>query len=115
MKGIVDWSRSCHESNSLETAMPLARVISCASAQYKCTREEASVLSERAGSYGETYKELEAAKADRDLKAQRISASLAAHHADWMVSPVTTSWLILSLCSWVDLLYLLGIIFVYIC
>lgn len=73
MKGIVDWSRSCHESNSLETAMPLARVISCASAQYKRTREEASVLSERAGSYGETCKELEATKADRDQKAQRIS------------------------------------------
>lgn len=73
MKGIVDWSRSCHESNSLETAMPLARVISCASAQYKRTREEASVMSERAGSYGETCKELEMTKADRDQKTQRIS------------------------------------------
>lgn len=73
MKGIVDWSRNCHESSSLETAMPLARVISCASAQYKRTREEASVMSERVGSYGETCKELETIKADRDLKAQRIS------------------------------------------
>jgi hypothetical protein len=73
MKGIVDWTRNCHESNSIETAMPLARVISCASAQYKRTREEASVLSERAGSYGETCKELEATKADRDQKTQRIS------------------------------------------
>lgn len=73
MKGIVDWSRNCHESSSLETAMPLARVISCASAQYKRTREEASVLSERAGSYGETCKELETTKADRDQKAQRIA------------------------------------------
>ncbi len=72
MKGIVDWAKNCHESNSLETAMPLARVISCASAQYKRTREEASVMSERAGSYGETCKELEATKADRDQKAQRI-------------------------------------------
>ena len=73
MKGIVDWSRNCHESSSLETAMPLARVISCASAQYKRTREEASVMSERAGSYGETCKELETTKADRDQKNQRIS------------------------------------------
>jgi|TARA_B110000046_G_scaffold180772_1_gene211887 hypothetical protein len=73
MKGIVDWSRGCHESNSLDTAMPLARVLSCASAQYKRSREEASVLNERAGSYGETCKELEAIKTDRDLKSQRIS------------------------------------------
>lgn len=73
MKGIVDWTRSCHESSSLETAMPLARVISCASAQYKRTREEASAMNARSESYGETCKELETTKADRDQKAQRIS------------------------------------------
>lgn len=73
MQAIVDWGRSCHESNSLETAMPLARVLSCASAQYKRTREEASVLSERAGTLGDTMKELESVKADNSAKAQRIA------------------------------------------
>lgn len=73
MKSIVEWSRECHESASLETAMPLARFVSCASAQLKRTRDEASVLSERVGSYGETCKELESIKADRDSKLQRIS------------------------------------------
>ena len=73
MKGIQDWSEGCHESSSLETAMPLARIISCASSQYKRTREEASVASERAGSLGATMKELEEIKSDRDSKMLRIS------------------------------------------
>lgn len=73
MQAIVEWGKSCHESNSLETAMPLARVLSCASAQFKRTREEASVLSERAGTLGSTMKELEEVKADNSAKAQRIA------------------------------------------
>eukprot|EP00966_Prymnesium_polylepis_P291315 6728655-Prymnesium_polylepis.1 len=73
MQAIVDWGKSCHESNSLETVMPLARVLSCASAQFKRTREEASVLTERAGSLGDTMKELEAVKADNSAKTQRIA------------------------------------------
>ena len=73
MQPIVDWGKTCHESTSLDTAMPLARVISCASAQYKRTREEASVLSEKANTLGATMKELEEVKADRDAKMSRIS------------------------------------------
>lgn len=73
MQGIVDWSKGCHQSTSLETAMPLARVLSCASAQYKRTREEASANAERAGTLGSAMKELEETKADRDLKMQRIN------------------------------------------
>ena len=73
MKPLVEWSRSCHESNSLETAMPLARVMSCASALYKRTREEASVLSEKANTLGATMKELEDVKAADAAKAQRIT------------------------------------------
>ena len=72
MKPLVDWSRSCHESANLETAMPLARVISCASAQFKRTREEASVLSDKANTLSATMKELEDIKADASSKAQRI-------------------------------------------
>tara|TARA_B110001450_G_scaffold246910_1_gene261424 strand:+ start:202 stop:1020 length:819 start_codon:yes stop_codon:yes gene_type:complete len=73
MKPLVDWSRSCHESNSLETAMPLARVMSCASAQFKRTRDEASMASEKAGTLGTAMKELEDAKADNSAKMQRIA------------------------------------------
>ena len=73
MSAIADWGRSCHESASLETAMPLARVLSCASAQFKRTREEASVLSGKAETLGSTLKELEEIKADRDAKAARIT------------------------------------------
>jgi hypothetical protein len=72
MKPLIDWSRSCHESNSLETAMPLARVMSCASAQFKRTREEASVASEKAGTLGATMKELEDLKAADSAKSQRV-------------------------------------------
>ena len=73
MQAIIDWGKNCHESTSVETAMPLARVLSCASAQYKRTREEASVQSERAGTLGETMKELESVKAENTSKSQRIS------------------------------------------
>lgn len=73
MSPLVEWGKSCHQSKSLETAMPLARLLSCASAQFKRTREEASVLSDTAGTLGATMKELEEAKADVSAKAQRIA------------------------------------------
>lgn len=73
MKPIQEWARGCHESTSLETAMPLARVISCASAALKRTREESSVLSDKASTLGATMKELEDLKAADSAKAQRIT------------------------------------------
>jgi len=73
MKSIAEWSRGCHESKSLETAMPLARVLSCASASLKRTREEASANAEKAGTLGATMKELETLKAADAAKAQRIT------------------------------------------
>jgi Skp family chaperone for outer membrane proteins len=73
MKPLVDWSRSCHESNTIETVVPLARVMSCASAQFKRTREEASAMSDKAKTLGVTMKELEDIKADNLSKAQRIA------------------------------------------
>ena len=72
MRPLQEWARDCHESKSLETAMPLARVISCASAQFKRSREEASVLSDKANVLGETMKQLEELKAADSAKAQRI-------------------------------------------
>lgn len=73
MRPLVDWSRGCHESTQLDTAMPLARLVSCASAAMKRTREEASVLSEKANTLGGTMKELEELKAADSAKAQRIT------------------------------------------
>jgi hypothetical protein len=48
-------------------------VLSCASAQFKRTREEASVSTERANTLNNTMKELEEVKAADSAKAQRIS------------------------------------------
>jgi hypothetical protein len=73
MKPIGEWAKNCHQSNSLESAMPLARVLSCASAQLKRTRDEASVLSGKAETLGAAMKELEDVKADNTTKAQRIA------------------------------------------
>lgn len=73
MKSISDWASSCHQSKSLETAMPLARMISCASAQFKRTREEASVLSEKANTLAVAMKELEETKAADTAKERRIN------------------------------------------
>lgn len=73
MAPIGEWAKTCHESASLETAMPLARVLSCASNAFKRSREEASVLSGKANTLGSTLKELEEIKADRDAKAARIA------------------------------------------
>lgn len=39
---MIEWSNSCHKSEKLEQTMPLARLVSCASAQFKRSREEAS-------------------------------------------------------------------------
>lgn len=73
MDSIAEWSRGCHESRSLDTAMPLARFVSCASATFKRTREEASSNAEKASTLGNTMKDLETVTADRDSKAKRIA------------------------------------------
>lgn len=52
--------------------MAIGRLISCASAKFKRTREEASQLGEKSTALANAYKELEEVKADRDGKASRI-------------------------------------------
>ena len=73
MEGINTWGKSAHESNSLDTAVSLSRTISCASALYKRSREEASQLQEKAGTLGETMKKVEELEASDAKKAQRIT------------------------------------------
>ena len=52
--------------------MAIGRLISCASAKFKRTREEASQLGEKSTALAAAFKELEELKADRDGKASRI-------------------------------------------
>ena len=46
MASMKEWATSCHQSAAIDTAYPLARLMSCASATIKRTREEASVASQ---------------------------------------------------------------------
>ena len=62
MASMKEWATSCHQSASVDTALPLARLMSCASATIKRTREEASVASQNSETLGATMKELEAVK-----------------------------------------------------
>ena len=41
MASMKEWATSCHQSAAIDTAYPLARLMSCASATMKRTREEA--------------------------------------------------------------------------
>lgn len=73
MQSMKEWATSCHQSAAIDTVMPLARLMSCASATMKRTREEASVAKENTATLSNTMKELETTKADLASKMQRIS------------------------------------------
>ena len=66
------WCGQMESGDSLETNLSIGRLISCASAKFKRTREEASQLGEKSSALAQAYKELEELKADRDNKASRI-------------------------------------------
>jgi uncharacterized coiled-coil protein SlyX len=73
MASMKEWATSCHQSAAIDTAYPLARLMSCASATMKRTREEASVASQNSETLGATMKELESVKQELASKTQRIS------------------------------------------
>lgn len=73
MASMKEWATSCHQSAAIDTAYPLARLMSCASATIKRTREEASVASQNTETLGATMKELESVKQELTSKTQRIS------------------------------------------
>ena len=73
MAPMLEWSRNCAASESLETTLPLAVCFSAASAGLKRSREEASVLSGKAETLSSTLQELESVKEDASKKAARIS------------------------------------------
>lgn len=60
------------EAANLESAMPLARIISCHSAKLKRERAEFSAASAASESLGKANAELDELKSDRDKKATRI-------------------------------------------
>lgn len=67
------WANDFEKSESLETNMPIARMISCASANFKRVREEASQLSEKSTALAEAYKKIEALEGERDAKSVRTT------------------------------------------
>ena len=66
------WACEMESGDALDTNLSIGRLVSCASAKFKRTREEASQLGEKSTLLSNTMKELEELKADRDAKAGRI-------------------------------------------
>lgn len=71
MQPLADWAKEFHTKDDVVAQAPLARLISCASAKLKRSRDEASVHSESAGALRDALKELDETKSDRDNLRQR--------------------------------------------
>ena len=54
------WAGEFEKSESLDTNMGIARMVSCASANFKRVREEASQLTEKSTALADAYKKIEA-------------------------------------------------------
>lgn len=66
------WADNLATSDSLDTSLGLARMVTCASARFKRTHEEASQLTEKSNMLSDAYKKIEGLEAERDQKATRI-------------------------------------------
>lgn len=73
MAPMAEFGDKLHEASNLDSAMPLARMITCHSAKIKREREEFSQSAAMSESLGKANKELEEVKSDRDSKASRIA------------------------------------------
>lgn len=67
------WAGDFEKSDSIDTNMGIARMISCASANFKRVRDEASQLTEKSTALADAYKKIEALEGERDAKTGRIS------------------------------------------
>ena len=67
------WCGEMEKGDALDTNLSIGRLISCASAKFKRTREEASQLGEKSTALSAAYKELEEFKAADSAKAARIT------------------------------------------
>jgi len=70
---VDEWGKTCHQSQSLETAGNLARVMSCASAELELVRSESSAKDEKLASFKDTMQRNEELEAQLESKKQRIS------------------------------------------
>ena len=66
------WASEFHTKSDILAQAPLARLVSCASAKLKRTREEASVNSEATVTLSNAMKDVEALKGERDTLRQRV-------------------------------------------
>ena len=73
MESMVGFGDGLHQAANVESAMPLARIISCHSAKIKREREEFSANSTASEALGKANKEIDELKSDRDAKANRIA------------------------------------------
>ena len=73
MQPMMDFADSLHNTESLESAMPLSRMISVHSARYKRSADQASAGSDASAALGKAHKELEEVTADRDAKRARVA------------------------------------------
>jgi uncharacterized coiled-coil protein SlyX len=67
------WADNLAQSESLDTNMGIARMVSCASANFKRVREEASQLTEKSTLLSDAYKKIEGLESERDTKSTRIT------------------------------------------
>jgi len=72
MGPMSDFGANLHQADNLDSAMPLARMITVHSARFKRKSEEFSQSAGAAEQLGRVNKELEEIKADRDAKTARI-------------------------------------------
>ena len=72
MAPMEQFAASLAKAENVESAMPLARMITVHSAKFKREREEFSKTKDAATALAEASKELDEVKADRDSKAARI-------------------------------------------
>lgn len=73
MESMIGFGDSLSNSSNIDSAMPLARMITCHSAKIKRERQEFSAASGAAEALGKANKELDELRADRDAKASRIT------------------------------------------
>jgi len=73
MESMVGFGDNLHQAANLESAMPLARMITCHSAKIKREREEFSQASGAAEALGKANKEIDTLKADVEAKTARIT------------------------------------------
>ena len=73
MESMVGFGESLANSQNIDSAIPLARMISCHSAKMKRERQEFSAATGAAEALGKANQELDEVRADRDSKSTRIA------------------------------------------